>query len=532
MQVLLAGALYALCFAPGPLPAWCLPFVQIATMAVLAAHVWQAQGPRQAALLGWLFGLAQFTTGVYWLTISMHVHGGLAMPLAIGALLLFAAAMALYGALACALVSFLCLNYRSPRQAAGRQILNALTWASAWTLAEWLRGTLFTGFTWLNAGYAHVEGMFAPWAPIIGVYGLGWLAAFAAAATALMARARDTPNDRSAASTVGLAIGSGLVGIFLGHVQWSQPVGELMVVRLVQANTAQSMKFDPASFAATQERLQFMAGMEAKSPESKPRLIILPETSIPVFQDQVPDLLWQQWHRVAREMNADIMLGLPLHLHDADGDRYTNSAALIRAAATDYGFTSDDWHYDKRHLVPFGEFIPAGFRWFVNAMNIPLGDFNRGQLHQPPLQTGQQSMAVNICYEDTFGEEIAAGIAGTEAGLPGASILVNISNLAWFGDSWALRQHLRMARMRSLETARPMLRATNTGMTAMIDPYGQVLGLLEPNKPGILDTEIQGTSGLTPYVRWGNSTILLAVLACLMLSALLRGHRQRPIDQA
>src|SRR5690606_25777624 len=213
LTALLAGGLQALCFAPGPLPAWSLPFVQIATLAVLAALTFQAAGPRRAAALGWLFGLAQFGIGVYWLTISMHTYGGLSLPLAIAALLLFAAAMAAYTAGACALAAWLCAGHGHPQRRAPRQILNAVAWASAWTLAEWLRGTLFTGFTWLNAGYAHAEGMFAAWAPFTGVYGLAWLAAFAAAAAALMIRAKDTAYDRSAAAVVGLALSTGLMGI-------------------------------------------------------------------------------------------------------------------------------------------------------------------------------------------------------------------------------------------------------------------------------------------------------------------------------
>ncbi|MGA0582491.1 MAG: nitrilase-related carbon-nitrogen hydrolase, partial [Castellaniella sp.] len=171
-----------------------------------------------------------------------------------------------------------------------------------------------------------------------------------------------------------------------------------------------------------------------------------------------------------------------------------------------------------RHLVPFGEFIPPGFHWFVRAMRIPLGDFDRGPAHQPPLAVGDQLLAFDICYEDTFGEEIAATVAPDGPDAPGASILANLSNLAWFGDGWALRQHLWIARMRALETSRPMVRATNTGATAVIDAQGQVLGALDPGRPGVLDAEVQGTQGLTPYVRWGNAPILIWTLLGLLLA--------------
>ncbi|WP_323017735.1 apolipoprotein N-acyltransferase [Castellaniella sp.] len=518
LWVLLAGAIQALCFAPGPLPAWSLPFVQIASLAILAAHVWGASGPRQAAAYGWLFGLAQFTIGVYWLTISMHQFGGLALPLAIGALLLFAAAMALYAAGACALSAWLCAAHKNPEQTALRQILNAATWACAWALFEWLRGTLFTGFTWLNVGYAHAEGMFAAWAPFIGVYGVAWLSAFAAGSIALMARAKDTSYDRSAAATIALTLLTGLLGIAWTHIDWSQTHGQPLLIRLVQPATPQSEKFDPASFPATQARARQLAGLTAKTAQDRPALIILPETVMPIFQDQAPLAIWQPWLDLARQMDASLVLGLPLHERTATGDRYTNGATVIHPDDSAPPLSPGQWRYDKHHLVPFGEFIPPGFRWFVQALQIPLGDFDRGALRQPPLSLAGQSLAVNICYEDAFGEEIARAVAPGEDGAPGANILVNLSNLAWFGDTWALRQHLWIARMRALETARPVIRATNTGMTAAIDPNGQVRGQLDPAIPGVLDVEIQGAQGLTPYVRWGNLPILIWVLLGLFLA--------------
>ncbi|MFT0533000.1 apolipoprotein N-acyltransferase [Castellaniella hirudinis] len=515
IAVLLAGALQALCFAPGPLPAWSLPFVQIASLSVLAAHTFKARNARQAAGRGWLFGLAQFTVGVYWLTISMHQYGGLPLALAIGALLLFAAAMALYAAAACALCAWLCAGCAQPEQRAGRQILNALAWAGAWTLFEWLRGTLWTGFPWLNAGYAHAEGMFAAWAPLIGVYGVAWLSAFAAGSIALMIRAKDTAYDRSAASTIALTLATGLIGIAMAHIEWSRPQGDPLLVRLVQPATPQDSKFDPAALAATQRHLLQLAGLAAKSPANPPALIVLPETVMPAMQDRLPPEIWQPWLDLARQTQAGILLGLPLHTRRDGRDRYTNSATLILPGDQQPPLAPGRWHYDKHHLVPFGEFIPPGFRWFVQAMRIPLGDFDAGGLGQAPFRLGGQRFAINICYEDAFGEEIATAVARPE---DSAGILVNLSNLAWFGDTWALRQHLWISRLRALETARPIIRATNTGMTAAIDPHGEIRGMLDPGRPGVLDVEIQGTTGLTPYVRWGNGPVLLWLALGLLLA--------------
>ena len=519
LMVLLAGGLQALCFAPGPLPDWILPFAQIAALSVLAALTFRASSLRQAAGLGWLFGLAQFSIGVYWLTISMHVYGGLPLPLASAALLLFAAVMAIYPAMACAATAWLCSHHPTSQQTR-RHMLHAIAWASAWTLSEWLRGTLFTGFSWLNIGYAHTEGMFAAWAPLSGVYGLAWLAAFAAAAVALIVRTRNTGNDRSAAVVVGLALLTGILGLIWAEVRWAQPSGQPLMMRLVQPATPQAEKFEPTQFLSTQHRTQQLAALAPKSERDRPAVVILPETVLPIFQDQVPSAVWQQWQHVANTLDAALVLGAPLHRGQPPPERYTNGALALQPASAG---PSPTWHYDKRHLVPFGEFIPPGFHWFVRALNIPLGDFDRGAAHQPTLQVADQQLAINICYEDAFGEEIAATVAphGTD---PGPSILVNLSNLAWFGDSWALRQHLWIARMRALETARPVVRATNTGATAVIDAQGQVLGLLEPNRPGILDAEVQGTTGITPYVRWGNTPILLWTLAGLLLAARMRRY--------
>lgn len=514
--ILIAGLAQGLSFAPGPLPGWTLPFVQIASLAFVANYTWLASNKRQAAFYGWLFGFAQFSIGVYWLTISMHTYGGLAMPLAIGALFIFAAAMAIYGALACAISYYLCSNYSATSHKWRRQLLNAIIWASAWTIFEWLRGTLFTGFTWLVSGYAHAEGMFTAWAPIFGVYGISWLAAFSAAAIALMVHAKDTAHDKHAALVIGLALIFGLLGMAFKHIAWSTPTGDTLLVRLVQTNTSQHNKFEAEQFWLNQSFAVELAATPIKpssteqSTEStstalpmSPDLIVLPETVVPILSTQAPSELWQQWQDLANQTGAQIILGVPLDLDN----KITNSVIAIDPNNLSNNL-SDNWHYDKQHLVPFGEFIPYGFRWFVDALQIPLGDFDNGATKQLPLNYKNQNIAFNICYEDTFGNEIAASVS-PEQSYPGANILINVSNLAWFGDSWALRQQLWMARIRSIETARPMLRSTNTGISAVIDPNGIVRGMLDPNIPGILDAEIIGAKGLTPYVKYGDLPILL-----------------------
>lgn len=528
ISLLAVGAAHALSFAPGPLPHWILPFTQIFALAVLAFFVFRATSIAQAALGGFIFGFANFAVGLYWLYISMHEYGGMAAPLAAAAVLILAAGLALFPAFAAGLARRLTASLLRGASGYGWHVLAAAIWASSWTLAEWLRGTLFTGLPWLNIGYAHVEGVLAHWAPILGVYGLAWFAAFAAGAIALLAIAKDTANDAKAAVGVGLAILSGLIGIGLGHVVWSSPQGEPLIARLVQGNIPQSEKFDPQLFHNGLVTYMELAALPPKSADGAPDLIVLPETVIPIFQNRLAPQVWERWLAIADERNADVIMGIPLQDHHEGVDRYTNSAIGFNADTTveDLLEGTTAHRYDKHHLVPFGEFVPTGFRWFVNTMQIPLGDFNHGPVRQRLFPIDDQVIAPNICYEDVFGEEIIQSVRNSGTQGPGASILVNMSNLGWFGDSWALRQHLQISRMRALETARPMLRATNTGMTAAIDPNGAVRASLAPMSKGVLDVEVQGMTGLTPYVRWGNVPVLVWALMMLLLGFAC-GRRQK-----
>jgi len=506
LSALVSGALYALSFAPGPLPGWLLPIWQIALLAVLIRLCDQADASGQAARLGWLFGLSGFGTGLYWLFISLHTYGHLAAPLAAAGVAALAAALALFPALTC----WTARRLSSGPVAKGSSTMgHALLWAAAWTLAEWLRGTLFTGMPWLNAGYAHADGPLAGWTPVLGVYGVAFLAAFAAAAISLLRRA-GAPARRPAALTLIVA----LTGLGLKQIAWSTPHGEPLEVRLVQGNIDQGDKFDPARTQAGIVQHLEQAALPPVPGASEPRLIVLPETIMPSFQHRIAPEVWQAWHDLARSKNATVIMGAPLH--DRRG-RQTNSVIGITGATSLAELQSGDnrLRYDKRHLVPFGEFIPPGFRWFVNAMQIPLGDFDRGGERQPPFAVADQRVAPNICFEDVFGEELLPALHPGPDGAPGATILVNVSNLGWFGDSWALRQHLQIARVRAMETGRPMLRATNTGTTAAIAPNGRVLIQADPLAARVVGLPVQGMTGLTPYARLGNQPVLLFAALCL-----------------
>jgi apolipoprotein N-acyltransferase len=521
--MLCAGAVQAMTFAPGPLPAWSLAALQVIALAFLVHGIAAAPDWRRAWWAGWLFNTACYSLGLYWIYISLHTYGGLASPLAVAAVLALSAFLAIFPATAGPLARWLASPLRG--------VAGAVAFATCWTALEWVRGTLWTGFPWLNIGYSHVDSVYAGWAPLVGVYGVAWLAAFAAAALAGLwrlpraAQAVDRGGRRRGLPVV-LALLLAVAGLFAARVDWSHPAGAPLQVRLVQGNIEQSEKFDPALMERGLIQHMNQAAQPPAPGQPKPDLIVLPETVLPVFQDQLDPKVWNIWRRIAQERDTTIVMGVPLHRVVGGEDRLTNSAIGFDGATSEELLRNGEtaMRYDKQHLVPWGEFIPPGFHWLIDMLEIPMGDFNRGERWQPPFHIRDQYVALDICYEDLFGEELLPSIHPGPQGTPGATILANISNLGWFGDSWALWQHLQIARMRTLETARPLMAATNTGITALIDAHGVVTDTLPALRPGTLAVSVQGMTGMTPYVRMGN-WLMLAIMALLAAALAVRRRR-------
>lgn len=459
--------------APGA-PVW---WLQLLSLGLLA---WQLEGCRaghqwrRAACLGWLFALTWLAGTFWWLFISMHTYGGLPAVLAALAVAALAGALALYYAAACA--AFVAL---APASVAW----SATVFASTWLLAELARGVWFTGFPWGAGGYAQVDAL-AIFANTVGVYGVGWIAAWLACLGASWQR---EPLVRRRWSLVWIVIPAALL-IGLARHGWSRPAGQLGVT-LLQGDIPQEEKFEPGTGIAT--ALQWYG---EQLQEAHTALVVAPETAIPLLPQQLPAGYWaglrQRFAQPGPSGPQAALIGIPLG-NASEG--YTNSAVgLAPGQATPY-------RYDKHHLVPFGEFIPPMFRWFTNLMNIPLGDFNRGALGQPPFDVDGQRLAPNICYEDLFGEELGARFADAATA---PTIFVNLSNIGWFGNTVAIDQHLEISRMRALEFERPMIRATNTGATVIIDWRGRVLRALPRYTRGLLIGEVQGRNGITPYAWW------------------------------
>lgn len=481
--------------------AWPLPLLTLLLL------VWRLhQSPtRRAALLGWCYGTAWLVAGVWWLFISMHRYGGLPAPLAAAAVLALCAALSLYLALACAFYA----RWRS-----GRPGADSVLFAALWFLAEWARAVIFTGFPWLAAGYSQVDGPLAALAPWLGVYGVGALMAWAAA---LWAGLGGLPWRRRA--TVGAAV---LAVVTLpglaGPPSFTRSAGQFSVA-LLQPNVSQDEKF------AAQRMPEALAWVARQLVAAQVDLVVTPETAVPLLPGQLEEFAPGYWDGLRAHFSAPgraALVGVPL----GDFDRgYTNSVAGMSAQTT---APAALYRYDKQHLVPFGEFIPTGFRWFTELMNIPLGDFSRGVLNPPSFAVGAQRVAPNVCYEDLFGEELARRFADPALA---PTVFANVSNIGWFGNTMAIDQHRNISRFRALEFQRPMIRATNTGATAVIDHRGRVLAELPRHTQGVLQAQVEGRSGTTPFAWWAAHAglwplVAAAVLRCLL--ALRGGPWRRP----
>lgn len=480
---MLAGAATVLGFAPFllfPMP--------LATLALLFGLLAGCRRSGEGFALGLAWGLGSFVAGISWLYVALHRFGGMPGPLAATAIFLFAAYLALWPALAGALF----VRLRS-----GRAWRDALMGGGLWALSEWLRGWVLTGFPWLAIGYSQTPpSPLAGYFPLIGVFGVGALLAMLAAGLGLMLR-KGPGRLGPWAVVVVLVLGGGAL---LRGQTYTQAVGEPLDVVLVQTNIEQDLKWQP-------ERLRHWLDLNLQLVRAHPgRLVVLPETTLPMLMDRLPEGYLDALGRAAAPAGGSVVVGL--FARDPDGHIYNAALSLGQEGGQ---------RYAKHHLVPFGEYSPPTFGWFYRLANIPMSDQTPGAADQPLMQVADQRLALNICYEDVFGDQIRRR-AGE------ASILLNLSNLAWYGDSFAQPQHLQMARVRAIETGRPMLRATNTGMTAAIAPDGQVTDVLPAFERDVLEVRVQGMTGQTPYGRWGDQLAL--ALAALMLLPMLLPRRR------
>ena len=463
----LAGGTLPLAFAPFHF--WWLAPVCYAVLFAL----WRDASPRDAFRLGFVFGAAEFLFGIYWIWNSVHEIGEAPVWLSLLLMLGLVGAMALYPALAGWL--------------AARWIGTTGLWVwlgalpALVILIEWLRGWFLTGFGWLSPGYSQTESWLVGFAPILGVLGVGW--AVLLVAGALVSAAFAGMRGRVAGVVVIALVF--VAGFSVERISWTTPRPAEITVALAQGAVKQTLKWDPAELPGIMSLYRGLT-VEALGAD----LIVWPEAAIPdYYQFQRPYL--EEIRELTRSAGSEIMLGF-LRLQDGGAQN-----AL-------YVLGQEEMPYVKRHLVPYGEYFPVpGFvRDWMGALDLPTIDTEPGDADQPLISLLGERIAVTICYEDVFGAEQLGSF-------PEATLLVNISNDAWFGDSIAPHQHLQIARMRAAEVRRWQLRATNTGVTAVIDPFGTVVAALPQFEPGVLRARVQGVEGTTPYIWWGDWAVVV-----------------------
>jgi len=485
---LLCGALLPLAFAP-----FYLYPLAVAVPAVMFL-LWQGLTAAQAFRRGYWFGLGMFGVGVSWVFVSMYDFGGVGLVLSLLLTTLFVLFLSLFPALLGFTLARLGRNTSPLLQL-------ALLYPAAWVLFEWIRGWFLTGFPWLLLGYSQSDTVLAGWAPITGVYGVSLAVALSAGWLAALISARSLPPRLLLAAGV-LALWS--AAALLQQHSWTRPAGDPLRVTLLQGNISQDIKWLDDMREPTLELYHQLTADHWDS-----QLIVWPESALPDMYHAVEHYL-DGLAEEARRHHSALLVGV-LYDDPATG-RYYNSVVSIGNQRA---------FYHKHHLVPFTEYLPMEdlLGGIVRFMQVPMSDFSKGPAVQPPLAVAGQQAGISICYEDAFGEELINA-------LPKATFLVNVSDDAWFGRSVAPRQHLQIARMRAMETGRPLLRATNTGITAIVNAHGKVQAEAPPFQVAALTGTIQPRQGMTPYARAGNYPVVILIMA-MVVAAVWSARRHR-----
>lgn len=447
-----------------------------------------------AARRGFLFGLGLFGVGVSWVYVAIHDFGFTGAAIAGLLTFIFVAFLALFPTLQA--YFSVRLQQRLPLG------LHGLVFAVLWMVFEWLRGWILTGFPWLDLGYSQINAPLAGYAPLLGSYGVSFLVVLSAALLWQVAQRR-TPI------TLGLLALAGIVwlsGWGLKFMDWSQPSAKPLKVAVVQGNLPQLTKWDPDKIT---QRMEHYASL-SEPYWGKRDVIVWPENALTILWQDAPEEYRQRLQARVQQSGTDLVIGLP-YGNEKTGEYYSSMLVLGKTPGV----------YHKRHLVPFGEYVPLAslLRGLIGFFNLPMSGFSAGDKHQEHLVAAGQPLAPSICYEDAFGNEVIDF-------LPEATLLINGSNNAWYGNSLAPHQHLQIARMRALETGRELIRATTTGISALVDQHGQLIARSPQFKTHVLEGEVQPRTGATPYVRVGNWPVnILVFLLLIVLVVLSRRHR-------
>jgi len=475
---LLAGMALPLAFSP-------FHYYPVAVISVMLLFL-SLQGitAKQAAVRGYLFGLGLFGVGISWVYVAIHDFGGAGMILAGLLTAIFVAFLAIF----VGLITW------------GSKKLTGLTLSSwdyllllpvAWLVFEWIKTVFLTGFPWLELGVSQIDGPLRGYTPIIGVLGVSLLVTFSAGLLAVIWQSK-----RWWLMSVLVVIWGG--GYSLNAIVWTHPVDDEIKVSIIQGNIPQATKWDPKQIFKTLALYQARTEQHWDSD-----LIVWPENAAAIFYHQAKELFFDPLDELAKQNNTDLLIGLPVK--DMDSGHYFNSMMSLG---------SSHEFYHKRHLVPFGEFVPfAWLRGLIAFFDLPMSSFEPGPEAQGLFNVAGQQIGASICFEDVFSQEILTA-------LPEATILVNASNNGWYGDSLAPHQHLQISQNRALEVGRPIVRATTNGISAFIDERGEIKSTTKQFEEEVLTAMVQPRQGVTPYVAWGQWVVILMSLFMLLIWAI------------
>ena len=493
LLLLAAGALYPLALAP--LSLWPLAFFSI------AIFFWQLQQqpPKQLLFKAMVFGSGLFLSGVSWVYVSMHDHGLLSMPIAFFGMLIFCLFLAFVFALPFTLSA---LMPQTP-------LPLMLGLPAIWVIGEWIRSWLFTGFPWLYAGYSLTDHWLNGWAPIVGVLGLSYITAFGAAAlTQLAQRRKDSllalGPRLTLASIAALVIG----GYALQKIDWTAATDRTLSVVLIQPNVEQADRWSSSQRDSILKQLS-----EQTEPYWGADIIIWPEGAIPALPAAVMEYLIEV-DNLAKVNQTTLFTGIPTRDYHT---RHIFNSMM--------GLGESRGQYDKTRLVPAGEYIPfeKALRGLNSFFDLPMSSFSFGAANQPLLSAKEEPIATAICYEIAYPDLVASTASN-------ASMIMTVSNDAWFGHSMAPQQHMQMARMRAIENAKPLMRGTNNGITALVDYRGNIYQQLEQFTAGELEGVIRPRQGQTPFALFGSwPTVIAALLCCAVLILIRKLNRSKKI---
>ncbi len=482
VTVLIAGALLTLAFAP--FGVYTFAFISPAIL----LYSWLRASAKQAFFRGLFFGIGFFTTGTSWIYISIHRFGNASVGFSILITTLFVVVLALYPATQGYLFARLFKNKSN--------VIRCLClFPALWVIWEWLRATLFTGFPWLFLGYSQISTLFHGYAPLFGVYGLSLIVAYLCGVLVLLATRE---SNQTKLIILFSAVVIGFAGYILSKESWTKPTGKPITVSLVQGNIPQTVKWQKQQL---QKTLQIYKNLTNQHWQS--HIIIWPEAAVPAFIQQVPDFI-DNMDQMAKHHHTNLIFGAPIY--NPSTRKAYNGMLMIG---------ENKGIYLKRHLVPFGEYLPLKsiFGFFSKYVDIPMTGFSSGPKQQPPMQAGTLSIAPYICYEIAYPEEVLDTVKGKQ-------LMVTISDDSWFGKSIALAQHMQIAQLRALEMGRYLLLSSNTGITAFINPEGQVIKIAPLDKRVVITAKVTGMQGNTPLMEWDYWPVLGMILMLLAIGYL------------